>query len=252
MDIALAALFAVFAWWFSTGLVLLLNRLPRDAAGVSVVLSSLIAGVALVALAHTARQTSVAAAYCAFTCALLVWGWHELTFLSGWLTGPRKTAAPAGARGLVRFAAAVQAIAWHELAIAAAGLFIVAITWGAPNQAGTLTFLVLWAMRTSAKLNLFWGVRNLSEEFLPPHLAYLQTHFRRRRMNRFFPLSMLLAALALVWLVQALAHATSAGAAAGLTLAAAMLALAIIEHAMLVLPVNTTALWRWAMTPTNG
>ena len=28
-------------------------------------------------------------------------------------------------------------------------------------------------MRTSAKLNLFLGVRNLSEEFLPPHLAYL-------------------------------------------------------------------------------
>jgi hypothetical protein len=26
-----------------------------------------------------------------------------------------------------------------------------------------------------------------------------------------------------------------------------MLALAIVEHAMLVLPVSTTALWRWAM-----
>jgi putative photosynthetic complex assembly protein 2 len=42
-----------------------------------------------------------------------------------------------------------------------------------PNQVGTGTFAVLWVMRISAKLNLFLGVRNLSEELLPPHLAYL-------------------------------------------------------------------------------
>jgi putative photosynthetic complex assembly protein 2 len=57
-------------------------------------------------------------AYCAFTCALLVWGWHELSFLTGWITGPRR--APARpARGLARFVQAVQAILWHELAILA-------------------------------------------------------------------------------------------------------------------------------------
>ncbi len=32
---------------------------------------------------------------------------------------------------------------------------------------------MLWAMRQSAKLNLFLGVRNLSDELLPPHLRYL-------------------------------------------------------------------------------
>jgi putative photosynthetic complex assembly protein 2 len=59
----------------------------------------------------------------------------------------------------------VRAILWHELGILAVGLVIVAITWNAPNQVGTGTFVVLWVMRTSAKLNLFLGVRNLSEEF---------------------------------------------------------------------------------------
>ena len=44
-------------------------------------------------------------------------------------------------------------------------------------------------MRESAKLNLFLGVRNLSEEFLPAHLAYLQSYFRRRSMNMLFPFS---------------------------------------------------------------
>jgi len=103
-------------------------------------------------------------------------------------------------------------------------------------------------MRTSAKLNLFFGVRNLSEEFLPAHLAYLESFFRRRAMNLFFPLSVGAACAVLALMVgHALAPATPAFEVLGLTLAGTMLALAIVEHAMLVLPVSTTALWRWAM-----
>jgi len=247
-ELALAALFAVFIWWFSTGLILLLDNLPRGTFRWSLVISSGVAVAALVGLAHTAGQTSVASTYCAFTSALLVWGWHELSFLTGWVTGPRQQALQTGAVGWPRFVQAVLAILWHELAILAVGLLIVAITWGAPNQTGTATFLVLWAMRTSAKLNLFFGVRNLSEEFLPPHLAYLQTYFRRRAMNAFFPVAVALACAVLAWLVvQAVDDSTPPVQALGLTLVGTMLALAILEHALLVLPVNATALWRWAM-----
>ena len=247
-ELALAALFAVFIWWFSTGLILLLDSLPRGTFRWSLVISSLVAVAALLGLAHTAGQTSVAGTYCAFTCALLVWGWHELSFLTGWVTGPRQQALQPGAVGWPRFRQAVQAILWHELAILAVGVVIVALTWGEPNQTGTATFLVLWAMRTSAKLNLFFGVRNLSEEFLPPHLAYLQSYFRRRAMNAFFPFAVAAACAVLAWLVlQALADNTPPVQALGLTLVGTMLALAILEHALLVLPVNATALWRWAM-----
>ena len=247
-ELALAAFFAVFIWWFSTGLVLLLDRLPHGALRWGLWLSSLLAGTAFVALAHTARELSVANAYCAFTCALLVWGWHELSFLTGWITGPRTTAITAQLQGWPRFVQALRAILWHELAILAVGLLIVALTWGAPNQTGTWTFLVLWAMRTSAKLNLFLGVRNLSEEFLPPHLAYLQSFFRRRAMNLLFPFCVTAASAALGWMVLHAAHpATPHAELLSLTLVATMLALGILEHWMLVLPVSTTALWRWAM-----
>ena len=85
----------------------------------------------------------------------------------------------------------MRAILWHELGIVVVGVAIVLVTWGQPNQVATQTFLVLWVMRTSAKLNLFLGVRNLSEEFLPPHLAYLQSFFRRRPMNALLPFSVL-------------------------------------------------------------
>jgi putative photosynthetic complex assembly protein 2 len=247
-ELALAAVFAVFIWWFSTGLVLLLDRLPHGALRWGHWLSSLLALTAFVALAHTAGESTVANAYCAFTCALLVWGWHELSFLSGWVTGPRKTALPAGLNGWPRFVQSVRAILWHEIAIIAVGLAVVAVTWGQPNQVGTQTFLVLWVMRTSAKLNLFLGVRNLSEEFLPPHLTYLQSFFRRRTMNALLPFSVLGAGAVLVGLVlDAADPATPAAAVVGTALVATMLAMAIVEHLLLVLPFPSTALWRWAL-----
>ena len=68
------------------------------------------------------------------------------------------------------------------------------------------TYLVLWGMRQSAKLNLFLGVRNLGVEFLPQHLRYLQSFFRRRAMNALFPLSIVAATLLVVLLARRTLH----------------------------------------------
>jgi putative photosynthetic complex assembly protein 2 len=251
-NLALAALFAVFIWWFSTGIVLLLNRMSRTAVRWSLGLSTLLSAAALMALAHTAQQTTVASVYCAFTCALLVWGWNELTFLTGWITGPRTTAITADLPEGQRFVQAVRAILWHELGILAVGLVIVAITWKAPNQIGTWTFMVLWAMRISAKLNLFFGVRNLSEQFLPPHLAYLESFFRRKPINLFFPLAVAAASIVLTLVVKrALDPNLDEAQATGLALVGSLLALAILEHWLLILPIDATALWRWAVKKPN-
>lgn len=238
--------FAVFAWWFSTGLILLLDNLPVTTFRWSLLISTALGLAALAGIAHTADQTTPTGAFCAFTCALLVWGWHELSFLTGWITGPRKTPTPADSSEGRRFVHAVQAILWHELGIIAVGLTLVGITWQAPNQVGTWTFLVLWTMRTSAKLNLFLGVRNLSEEFLPSHLKYLASFFRRRPMNLLFPVSVT-ASTALAGLMVGAAIGAPPTQMIGLLLVATMLGLAILEHWLLVLPLPATALWRWAM-----
>lgn len=247
-DIFIALGFAIFIWWFSTGIVILLNRMSRTAVTMSLVISSALGLGSLVGLSHTAQQTGVTGAYCAFTCALLAWGWNELSFLTGWITGPQKTAIVKSTTGWPRFVASFNAVVWHEMAILAVGLAIVVITWDAPNQVGTGTYLVLWIMRTSAKLNLFFGVRNLSEEFLPAHLAYLESFFKRRRMNAFFPFAVA-SASACLWLLVDFANQTIATPAqvVGAVLVGTMLALAIVEHLMLVLPLDTTALWRWAI-----
>jgi putative photosynthetic complex assembly protein 2 len=246
-ELIVPVLFAIFIWWFSTGVVLLLNGMPRTTFRWSVLISSVLAVTALYGLSHTAGTSSVVNAYCAFTCALLVWGWHELTFLTGWLTGPRQQPCTA-ASGWPRFRQAVAAILWHELGILAGGLAIAAITWNAANQVGLWTFAVLWIMRTSAKLNLFFGVRNLSEEFLPPHLTYIGTYFRRRAMNAFLPVCIVLSTLVLVWIGHRALHVeTTAADKVGLILVGSMLTMAILEHFLLVLPLSSTALWRWAM-----
>jgi putative photosynthetic complex assembly protein 2 len=249
MALLLPVGFAVFVWWFATGIVLLLDGLPRTTFRWSHLLSSALALGAFVGLAHTASQTTPAGAFCAFTCALLVWGWHELSFLTGWVTGPRVQAAEPGVRSWPRFVQAVQAILWHELAILASGIVIAALTWEAPNQVGLATFGVLWSMRVSAKLNIFLGVRNLSIELLPPHLAYLGSYFRRRPMNLLFPVVVTAATVVAAALIAtALEQPAGSTRSTGALLVATLLVLAILEHWLLVLPIEATALWRWALS----
>lgn len=245
---ALAIAFAVFTWWFTTGVVLWLDGLPRRTFRWSIAGASVLAIAALVGLAVSARSDSAAAAYCGFACAIVIWGWHELAFLTGWVTGPRRTTLPPGATGWRRFRCAVEVIAWHEVGIIATGGVIAALSADTVNPTGWWTYAVLWVMRTSAKLNLFFGVRNLSEEFLPPHLAYLGSYFRRRPVNWFFPLSVTLgtaAAVPLFWL--AFDPSAPVGHQAGAMLAGTLLGLALLEHWFMVLPLPLNALWQWAL-----
>jgi putative photosynthetic complex assembly protein 2 len=249
---------AVFVWWFSTGVVLLLDGLPHNTFGRSRAGATLLGLAALVCLSRTADHATVAGTYAAFLCALLVWAWIELAFLTGWVTGPNKQAARPGSEGWSRFSQAFGSVAWHELMIAALTLVVLALTWSQPNPVGGWTMLLLWVMRSSAKLNLFLGVRNLSEEFLPPHLAYLATHFRRRRMNLLFPFVVTAGTAAVAMLILAAwPDAVPEHRSVGLMLMAALLTLALLEHWLMVLPVPATWLWRWALrrpatTPVQG
>lgn len=246
MDYALPPLVAVLAWWLGTGIVMLLDGLPRDTFRVTLGSATLLAVAALVCIARTAGQGTEGAAYAGFVCAVLVWGWHELTFLTGWLTGPRRAPCSAPGHGPTRLREAVQVILWHELALLATLALIATITWNGGNHVAVATFALLWAMRLSAKLNLFLGVRNLGEQFLPEHLAFLPSYFRRRAMNVLLPLVLLAGTAAVVALVAA-AMELQGGARATRLLLASMLTLALFEHVLMVLPWQGTALWRWAM-----
>jgi putative photosynthetic complex assembly protein 2 len=247
-DIGLPVLYTLFVWWFSTGAILYLDGLPRSTYRWSMLGATALLVGALHGLAVSSADPSVTGAYVAFTCSVIVWGWVEMSFLMGFVTGPRQGPCPAGARGWARAGYALQAILYHEVALLAAAAAVVAVTWDGANQTGTWTFLILWVMRLSAKLNVFLGVRNLYAEFLPEHLRYLQSYFTQRPMNLLFPVAVTASTVAavLVWR-EALGAGAGAFDVAGLTFLGMLLALAVLEHWFLVVPLPATALWKWGL-----
>jgi putative photosynthetic complex assembly protein 2 len=245
--VGLAIAFGLFTWWFSTGVIIMMVRLPEATHRWSLALGLLGAILSLVGLLATRETTTVAGAFAGYTYGLVLWGFLEMTFLFGLITGPVREPQAAGTRGWSRFIGAFGTVSTHELSILAAGLLILALSWGGGNQVALWTFLVLWVMRISAKLNLFFGVPNVSIEFLPRHLAYLSSYFDRERVSLFFPVSVTLASLAFGVIVHAAATSTDPFLVTALTLVASLLGLAIVEHWFLVLPIRDSALWRWAL-----
>ena len=245
--ISSALLFALFVWWFSTGLVMMLVlRRPRTARA-SLAGAAVLFPICLLVLARTATLNTLFGAYAGFTAAVVLWGTQEVAFLTGVVTGPRPTPCPPGARRFGRFQHAVGAILYHEIALAVTGAAVLAVTWGGSNPFGALTFAVLWVMRISAKLNLFLGVPVLNDEVLPAPVMHLRTYFRRGPVNAFFPVALVCSVvLAIAFASLALDSGADRVTAAGYALVAAMVALAILEHAFMLIPLPINRLWRWS------
>lgn len=249
MSGSLIAVLAVLStWWLSTAVILYLDgRHPRTFSW-SLLAATVVLFVSLFGMVTARTDTSVMGAYIGFLSGLGVWAWLEMSFLMGFITGPRKRACGLQCAGWRHFIHAIEAILYHELAIIALAVATIAASWRAPNQVGMWTVLLLWGMRSSAKLNLFLGVRNLSDELLPPHLRYLKDFFRKRPMNFLFPVSVTAGVIVTTVLVQnAMAPEASDFEATTFTVLATLAALGVIEHWILVLPFPATALWSWSM-----
>jgi putative photosynthetic complex assembly protein 2 len=243
---------AVFVWWFGTGAVLYADGLKPGVKRWAMGAAFLIALGAVFALNQLRGEESVLAAYIGFIAAIALWGWNEMLFLSGTLTGPNKGPCPDGITGWQRFKLAAATLIYHELALVATGAAIAVASWGGSNQVGLWTFALLFAMRLSTKLNIFYGVPNMAEELLPKGVEHLKSYFGPRRRNGFFTLSIAAVTLAVGWLVwrafdPALDAGSDAGSRAGASLLAALAVLGLLEHWLLVLPLPDAALWRWAM-----
>ena len=89
----------LLVWWFSTGLIVYLDGLPKGTFRWSFGITSGLAIAALFGLSSFSNETTVGSAALAFFCAILVWGWNEMAFLMGYITGPRPEACPSGAVG---------------------------------------------------------------------------------------------------------------------------------------------------------
>ncbi len=246
----LALLFAVASWWLGTGVILWLVRRAQPTFGRSNLWLTALALASLVLAWHSMQAVGTAHAYLGFGAAMVMWAWHELMFLTGWLTGPRRQPQERHAAGWQRWRQGVAAVAWHEVALVLNFAVLMVLQQGLPNHTALCTFAVLWCMRFSAKINLFLGVPQVGAQFLPPHLVYLGSYFRSSPPSWFFYVSVGLAGATLAWLIWQ-AQAAAIEVTPGWTLLASLLGLAIVEHVLMVLAAPVQRLWGWAMGRTQ-
>jgi putative photosynthetic complex assembly protein 2 len=150
---------------------------------------------------------------------------------------------------LRHFGHALMASLYHELAVLALASAVVALAWRQPNRVGVWTFVVLWWMHQSARVNVFLGVRNIDEQFLPAHMDWLRGFIAKAPMNFLFPVSVSVSTGVAVLLFAHVADAAAgSGAQAGLMLTGTLMVLAILEHWLLMLPWSTARLWNWGLS----
>jgi hypothetical protein len=212
-------LYILMVWWISTGVILYLGRQPRTLHAAFMLAASAVMLAALWGVAASRNDTSTLGLYTGFTCSILVWGWQEMAFLMGYITGPNRAPCPPNMVGLPRFFAASRAVMHHELALVASLGVIAWLTWHGSNH---------------------------SEDFLPEHLRYLNSFFKDAAVNPFFPVALALACIAAVlgWLEVSSALPNTPRALA-MTFVVTLLSLAILEHIFMVLPISLSGLWTW-------
>lgn len=247
----IAALAALFLWWFATG-ALLWRVHHADRAGQGAHRASVIYGLPLLALGALGTWISLESAtipnvWIAFLSALSLWAWVELAFLSGIITGPNTAPSKPALNPLFRFLSAFGTVAWHELLL----LAMLAVLWTSTQEAGNAfafwTFAVLFAARISAKLNLFFGVPHINLGFLPKPLTHLAGHFRQGPVTAFFPLSATALAFATACFLERAYTATEDGAVLGFTLLTVLTSLALLEHWFMVWRIRDDKLWAWLL-----
>ena len=245
----IAAGSALFLWRFSTGAILWRVCAADNGAPVqhlwSVLLGLPLLAAGVAGMLLTRDDGSATGAYLAFLSALAIWGWIELAFLSGIITGPNRRPCPPGVPLRDRFLHGVGTLAWHELLLIATLLVPALTTGGSANPVGFWALAVLFFCRISAKLNLFFGVPRIHTEFLPRPLSHLPSHFRHAGLNAFFPVSVSILTFATYCWLERLSQATEPGHVTGFALLSALSALALLEHWFMVLPLPDQKLWRW-------
>ncbi len=246
IDVVWACVFTAMCWWFGTGVILWLDRLPPASFRWSLLGWTMLLILSFKGVYESMRDVNVANAYLAFGSVIVMWGWHELAFLTGWITGPRKVALTEGAQGWQRFKESVQVMLHHEVAL----LLNFGILWlmqkDQPNHVALCTYALLWFMRLSAKLNLYFGVPQNGAQYLPSHLVYLASYFRTRLITPWFVISISAAIGAWCWLVWQ-AQQGAMAITTGWVMLATLLGLAIVEHLIMIFPLPLERLWGWAM-----
>jgi hypothetical protein len=244
--IAEPALIALLSWWLGTGIIMLLVRIPKVLFSSARLFWTAISVPALYMIILSMQDNTNKSTYLGFISTIVIWGWHELAFLTGWISGSRTSELEKELNLWNRFKQSVMVIWHHELALLITFLGLLYLQAGNPNHTAICTFTLLWLMRLSSKLNLFFGVPLVGREYLPTHLAYLGSYFRKSSVSKFFYISFSLATITWVLIIKE-GRDESISITPHWVLLATLLGLAIVEHALMVIPLSLEKVWGWAL-----
>ena len=250
-DLALPFMVVVVLWFVSTGLVAMINHRLRQSFGRALVIAGICAALGLGLLVLTSQSDAVWATYVSFIGGLLIWSWHEISFLTGAVAGSHRDACPLEAKGWQRFSLATMALIHHEIALAMTAGLLLSLGAVTANPTGAYTFALLLIFRLSSKLNIYWGVPNMSDELLPLHLAYLKSYFGPKRLAPMLVISIVMIVGLGGYFALAATAATQANEAVQASLLCCLCLLAALEHLFLAIPFRDSALWGWALDAKN-
>lgn len=219
-------------WWLATGLVIAAQRDPATRLAAAVVSGALaLLGLWLVARSRT--DATPAGARRALAGAGLLWTWVAVSLYAGWLVGPAPIQPGPETPVLVEAGYAIHALLWHELG----SLIVLALAWrltrGGPNCAALHVLVAFWATTQLAKLNVFVGVANPGERFLPEWLAFVEWYVGPARNTPLLAVSIAVLGAAALVAGRRAARAEDPFARWAGAMVACMLALGALEHAFL-------------------
>ncbi|NJL96050.1 MAG: alpha/beta fold hydrolase [Anaerolineae bacterium] len=187
--------YAILLWWGPTGAIMALYGRSRQVMRRGYALLSLAMLAALAGVLALRGASSVEGVALAVGCGVVIWGWQTAGYYLGFVTGPAP--APTQLRFPLplqtRFRIALRASLYHELLVIALGVVLALLSLGAANPFAFWIYLALALMHTSAKLNVFLGVRNFRVELLPSQMHYLGGLLGKGSSNWLFPISLSLA-----------------------------------------------------------
>lgn len=242
MSLVNSVLIVIATWWLGTGMVLYLQQRLKHKGIALIATLCLLSLSSLAVLKYSSAQLEAWHSYAGFIAAVVLWGCLELSYFTGLVGGTHKLHCPRDCKTAIRFRLALSASIWHELSVLAVALLVLELCRHGSNPSGMYTFMVLWLMRWSAKLNLFWGVPNFNTDWFPAHMNHLHSYMKSSRVSLFFPLSVLAASAVAINLMINTVSAPSTESLAT-ALPCVLLVLAILEHLFMALPISDSALW---------
>ena len=226
----LALAVAVLLWWLMTGLALMSVHQPQALRQPIFLLATIFATVSIWGVeANAASHTTLA------TVIRFCHGAYYLGVAGTQLPhGLHHGAGEAPCHGVddvaARFYNALGTTIYHEFLVVTVVGIVCVLGAGLPNPTIQNTLAVLWLMRWSTKLNLFFGVRHFNSQWLPDNMRYITSYLRAGKNSWFMLFSTTLAAYCTYLLFSYGQIAVEPATALSLFLIAWLAVLAVLEH----------------------